>query len=322
MDNDLFESFVGVSQIEKADGCIDPLFRNTPQFLAEQLGDALGLRALLKVETVNPIRCFKGRGTDFLARTRPRGDVLVCASAGNLGQGLAFAGRAHGLTTKIFASRSVDRGKLLAMRALGAEVHLVDGDFDAARQHAGETAARHGWTLVEDGSDAPLAEGAGTIAVELTRGNVAVDHVLVPVGNGSLACGVAAWLKAVSPSTQVIAVGATGAPAMEHAWRTGDTIPSTTPTTTFAAGLAARVPAPRAVKAMRATVDDFVLVDDRQLLDAMRLLVRTTGLITEPSGAAALAGAIAMRDQLAGATAALVITGGNVDERLLPQVIR
>ncbi|MEV0403050.1 pyridoxal-phosphate dependent enzyme [Actinoallomurus sp. NPDC050550] len=315
-------SFVDVGNIEKAAACINPLFRDTPQFFAERLSGTLGVQALVKVETVNPIRCFKGRGTDFLARTRPRGDVLACASAGNLGQGLAFAGREHGLATKIFAASTINPHKLAAMRALGADVRLIDGDFDAARQQAALTCERQGWTLVEDGTDPPLAEGAGTIAVELTAGPRSIDCVLVPVGNGSLACGVAAWFKAAAPATRVIAIGAAGAPVMEHAWRTGDTTPSAAPTTTIAEGLATRVPAPRAVEAMRATVDDFILVDDRQLLEAMRLLIETTGLIAEPSGAAAIAGALAMRNELAGAAAALVVTGSNIDHRLLPQVIR
>ncbi|MFJ4567222.1 threonine/serine dehydratase [Streptomyces caelestis] len=315
------EPLVDVGQIEKAAACVNPVFRDTPQFRADQLDDALGMRALLKVETVNPIRCFKGRGTDFLAQTRTRGAVLACASAGNLGQGLAYAGREHGLPTIVFAASSVNPKKLAAMWRLGAQVHLVQGDFDSARQLAAETAERHGWTLVEDGSDPPLAEGAGTIAVELTRFHPVIDIVFVPVGNGSLACGVAAWFKAVAPSTRVVAVGATGAPATERAWRTGDIASSTAPTTTIAEGLAARVPAPRAVEAMRATVDDFVLVDDHRLLDAMRLLKRTTGLIAEPSGAAALAGALTMRSQLAGAHAAMVITGANVDQGLLPPAV-
>jgi threonine dehydratase len=203
------------------------------------------------------------------------------------------------------------------MRRLGARVTLVDGDFDVARQCAADSAQRHGWTLVEDGNDPPLAEGAATIAVELTAAGHRIDYLLVPAGNGSLAAGVAAWVKAVAPSTRVIAVGAAGAPATAQAWRTGHSTAHTDPTTTIAEGLAARVPARRAVEAMRATVDDFVLVDDQQLLQAMRLLLRSTGLLAEPSGAAAVAAALAMRQQLAGTTTALVITGSNIDENLL-----
>ncbi len=186
------DDFVEIAQVERAAHCVNPVFRNTPQFFAGPLGEALGLRPLLKVETVNPIRCFKGRGTDFLARTATRGDVLVCASAGNLGQGLAYAGREHDLRIEVFAASTVNAGKLAAMRRLGARVTLVDGDFDVARQCAADSAQRHGWTLVEDGNDPPLAEGAATIAVELTAAGHRIDCLLVPAGNGSLACGVAA----------------------------------------------------------------------------------------------------------------------------------
>jgi threonine dehydratase len=316
------QEFVDVGQIEKAATVISPVFRDSPQFLSDQLSEELNFSAMLKVETINPIRCFKGRGTDFLARTRPRGDVLVCASAGNLGQGLAHAGREHGLQTHIFAASTVNPIKLSAMRRLGAEVHLVDGDFDLARQSAAELAERHGWTLVENGEDSLLAEGAGTVAVELVRdGGRPIDHVLVPVGNGSLLCGMAAWLKSHAPDTRIIAVGATGSPAMERAWRTGDTTPGG-PTTTVADGIACRVPTTRAVRAMRATVERFVLVDDELILNAVGMLARTAGLIVEPSGAAALAGALSLRHELAGATVAMVITGGNIDPRLLARAMR
>jgi threonine dehydratase len=257
---------------------------------------------------------LQGPGHRLLARTATRGDVLVCASAGNLGQGLAYAGREHDLRIEVFSASTVNADKLAAMRRLGARVTLVDGDFDVARQCAAGSAQRHGWTLVEDGTDPPLAEGAATIAVELTAAGHSIDYLLVPAGNGSLAAGVAAWVKAVAPSVRVVAVGA---PATAQAWRTGDSTAHTDPTTTIAEGLAARAPARRAVEAMRATVDDFVLVDDQQLLQAMRLLLRSTGLIAEPSGAAAVAAALAMRQQLAGTTTAMVITGSNIDENLL-----
>ncbi|WP_405888718.1 pyridoxal-phosphate dependent enzyme [Streptomyces sp. NBC_01136] len=137
---------VDVGRTEKAAACVNPVLRDTPRYWAEPLGDALGLRALLKVKTVNPIRCFKRRGTDLLAQGRPRGDVLVCAAAGNLGQGLAHVGREHGLPTHVFAASTVNLGKLAAMRRLGAQVHLVDGGFDTARRSAAETADRNGWT--------------------------------------------------------------------------------------------------------------------------------------------------------------------------------
>ena len=311
---------IDAGRIERAAAEIDPRFLGTPQFVAGPLGDELGCRVRLKLETITPIRSFKGRGTDLLARTAGDGDVLACASAGNLGQGLAFAGRTRGLPVEIFAARDANPLKLDRMRALRATLHLVDGDFDAARAAVADAAEREGWRLVVDGRDRELAEGAGTIAVELTAGVEPPDVVIVPVGNGSLACGIASWLKAVHPATRVIAVGPAGAPAMERAWRTG-ALETGPPTTTIAEGLAARVPVAEAVGVMRATVDDFVLVEDERMLEAMRLLIDVCGLISEPSGAAGIAAALDLRDELRDATIAVPICGANVTREVLGRAL-
>ena len=158
-----------------------------------------------------------------ICSARGAGDgPLACASAGNFGQGLAYAGRTHGREVHVFAAVAANPLKLERMRGLGAQVELVDGDFDDAKHAAEERSRERGWRLIVDGRDAEIAEGAATMALELSRSDHRLDHVLVPVGNGSLICGVASWIKSVSPETEVIAVGPTGAPTMERAWRSGE----------------------------------------------------------------------------------------------------
>ena len=289
---------------------IDPVFRDTPQFKVESLQEPLGCDVVLKVESVNPIRSFKGRGTDLLARTAGDGAPLACASAGNFGQGLAYAGRTHGLEVHVYAAATANPLKLERMRALRAEVHLVDGDFDDAKTAVEEAAAEHGWQLVVDGLAPEIAEGAATMALELARFG-RLDHVLVPVGNGSLICGVASWLKEVSPDTEIVAVGPVGAPAMEQAWRTGEMAAGGS-TTTIADGLAARVPVPEALHLMRRIVDRFVLVEDNLLLRAVGLVHEHTGLVSEPSGVAGIAAILALGEELQGRTVATPLCGSNV----------
>ena len=309
---------VDLGRVERATQLIDPVFRDTPQFAPEALGEALGCEFVLKVETVNPIRSFKGRGTDLLAQAGSRAP-LACASAGNFGQGLAYAGRTHGREVRVFAAADANPLKLARMRALGAEVELVDGDFDDARDAVAAESDTRGWQLVVDGLDPEIAEGAGTMAVELARfGHL--DHVLVPVGNGSLICGVASWLKSVSPDTEVIAVGPTGAPAMERSWRTGQIVEGG-PTTTIADGLAARVPVPEAVELMKKVVDRYLLVDDDLLLRAIRLVYEACGLVSEPSGAAGIAGALALGDELAGRTVGAPLCGSNATPELFARAL-
>lgn len=309
MPHDLCMLEVDLGRVERAAQLIDPVFRDTPQFLADELREPLGCDVVLKVETINPIRSFKGRGTDLLAR-ESGGAPLACASAGNFGQGLAYAGRTHGREVHVFTAADANPLKVARIRALGAAVEVVDGDFDDARDAVEAAAAERGWQLVVDGLDAEIAEGAGTMAVELAPFG-RLDHVLVPVGNGSLICGVASWMKSVSPDTEVIAVGPVGAPAMERAWRTGE-METGGPTTTIADGLASRVPVPEALQVMRRVVDQFVLVEDALLLRAVRLVYELCGLVTEPSGVAGIAGILALGEELRGRTVGVPLCGSNV----------
>ena len=181
---------------------IDPVFRDSPQYVSEALGEEVAFRPLLKVETLNPVRCFKGRGGSVLAAQAAPGDVLACASAGNFGQGVAYGARAAGLRCVVYASDAAQPDKLARMRALGADVRLVAGDFDAAKDAAEAAAAEEGMRSIVDGREPEIALGAGTIARELTAWPEPIDAVVIPVGNGSLAWGMTAWLAAHAPETE------------------------------------------------------------------------------------------------------------------------
>jgi threonine dehydratase len=290
-----------LTRIEEAGRTIDPVFAGSPQFVSEQVGAALGRNVLIKVETVNPLGSFKGRGADFLLRSLPRDSIVVCASSGNFGLALAHAGQAHGIAVRVYVSPGISPAKLARMGSLGAEVTVTDGDAAAAaRAYA---AAQHGCVLA-NGHPA-VAEGAGTIGIELLRAGP-VDTVVLPVGDGALITGVGRWVKARSPATQVIGVCPAGAPVMAQSWRAGRVIRAER-TDTIADGLAMLQPSAGTVRLMRDLVDDMVLVTDEALLGGMRLAARTLGLLIEPSAAAGLA-AIA-EHQLPGHTLATVLTG-------------
>lgn len=197
------------------------------------------------------------------------------------------------------------------MRDLGAEVVLAGGDFDAAKAAARDYAAREGLRFIEDGRDPPIAEGAGSMAVELLRRPRPFDAVLIALGNGALINGVGTWIKARAPGTRVVGVCASGAPAMERSWRNGrvETTPSVD---TIADGIGVRIPVPEALEDMRGVVDDVLLVDDAMILRAMRLLLEHTGLLVEPSGAVGIAAVLAHRERFAGQFLATPLCGGNV----------
>lgn len=314
---------LSLDRIAEAARCIDPVFLGSPQYVCEPLAELAGCRLTLKVETTNPIRSFKGRGADYavgkLVERGERGPV-VCASAGNFGQGMAYACRKRGLPITVFAAHGASPLKLDRMRALGAEVGTAGADLEEAKQIARAWAAERAARFVEDGEDPHVSEGAGSIAVELLAHDDAFDAVIVPVGDGALINGVARWIKAASPSTRVVGVCSRGAPAMAEAWRRRlRGLPAAEPRLpdTIADGIAVRRPIPVSLDDMRDTVDDLVEVDDAALVGAMRALHAHAGLVTEPAGVAGLAAVLDRRIDVAGQRVATVICGGNATREQL-----
>ncbi len=304
---------LSLANIEQAAATIHPVFRDTPQLGFDSLSGEVGAEVVLKVETLNPIRSFKGRGSDYYVSSLPDRTPLVVASAGSFGQGLAYATRSRRVPLTVFASENANPLKRDRMRELGAEVILAGHDFDAAKSAAREHAERHGFRFVEDGRDAAIAEGAGTIAVELLRGPRIFDGVLIAVGNGSMINGMGTWIKAQAPAAKVIGVCAAGAPAMERSWRKGE-VEVTSTAETIADGVAVRVPVPEAVEDSRSVVDDMLLVDDAMILRAMRLLLHHAGILVEPSGAMGIAALLAHRERFEGQYLATVLCGGNISD--------
>ncbi len=308
---------LNLENIERAARIIDPVFRDSPQFVDEQLCAALGRRVLVKVETLNPIRSFKGRGADFFVQDLKNVRKLVCASAGNFGQAMAYVGRNRGIAVEVFVAADANPVKVDRMRAFGATVTAGGPTFDSAKQTARQYSDRHpGCRFVEDGDEIAITEGAGTIGIEILR-SFAPDTIVVPLGDGALITGIAAWVKEHSSRTKIIGVCPSGAAAMFESWRAGRII-STGKSDTIADGIAVTAPVPKALERMRSVVDDLVLVSDAQMMEAMRLAAATLGLILEPSGAAGLA-AISVH-KFPGDQLATILTGSNIRPDHLAQI--
>lgn len=309
---------LSLEAIDAAATMIHPLFRNSPQFECEPLAHAVGAASLLlKLETANPLRSFKGRGADFFMHRNAAslaGRTLVCATAGNWGQAMAWVCRARGWPLVVYSATTANSLKLERMRAMGAEVRLVGDDFDASKDAARRFCDESGAAFVEDGRDAAIAEGAGTIGVELLAGDgpPAFDVLLVPLGNGALLTGVGRWVKAHAPGVQVIGVAAAAADAMAVSWREGRVIDRDS-ARTIADGIAVRRPVPEAVADMAGTVDDVLLVDEASIERAMKLVFAKAGLVVEPAGVAGIAAAIE-HAPLRGRRLATVLCGSNLTE--------
>jgi threonine dehydratase len=293
---------------------IAPEFRGTPQYECEQLGALLGCRITLKVESLNPVRCFKGRGTETVLARLVSADgprSVICASAGNLGQALAYSGRRRGVPCTVVASATVNPLKLRRMHELGATVHLVDGDIEVARRTARELADRDGLFLVEDSENLDTCEGAGTIGLELVESPEPFDAVLVALGGGAMATGVGHVIKSRVSSTAVVGVQPEGAPAMTLSWRAGQVVETET-IDTIADGVAGRHPIPEVLDDLLVIADDVLLVSEDSILAGMRLLYQHAGLVVEPSAALGVAAVLENRSRYEDAHVATVVCGGNV----------
>lgn len=305
---------LSLERIEQAARTIDPRFLHSPQLEFDTLSAVLGCRLTVKVETLNPVRCFKGRGADFLLAGRVadgRREPLVCASAGNFGQAMAYACRKHGIALTVFAAVDANPFKIERMQALGAQVLRHGEDFDAAKDAARAWAQAQGQEFIEDGAQAEISEGAGSIAVELLRHDARFDALLLPLGNGALLTGMARWMKAHSPATRIVGACSSGAPSMAEAWRSGQLV-SYPPVQTIADGIAVRVPIAATVAGLHGLMDEVLLVDDDTIVQAIRLVHEHAGLVVEPAGAVGIAALLANRDAFAGLDVATVLTGAGV----------
>jgi threonine dehydratase len=315
--NDNFPTHrLSLANIARSTSVIDPVFLNSPHYNCEPLSEALGCALTIKLDFANPIRSFKGRGASFLLREmEARNDTrqIVCASAGNWGQAMAYACRAAGQPIVVFASKHANALKVDRMRAIGADVRIAGEDFDAAKDAAKAYAAEIGGVMIEDGLAAEVSEGHGTMAIELLQHGDAYDAVVIALGNGAMLAGMARWIKAASPTTRVYGVCARGADSMEKSWRAQRVLETQT-ANTIADGIAVRVPIPEAVADMQGIVDDVLLVDDTHIVSAMQLTYRHAGLLTEPAGAAGLAGIVAHRELFLGQRVATVLCGSNLTE--------
>ena len=268
----------------------------------------------IKLETANPVRNFKARGTEvvtsLLADNGSR--ALVCASGGNLGQALAWSGRKRGLDITVVASRFAPAVKLDAVRALGATLELVDGDHEMARARAAAIARQEGIRLLEDSLDIETCEGAATIGLELVDAASSFDAVLVALGGGALATGVGHVMKAFAPDVEVICIQPAGAPAMTLSWRQRRVV-TTESTDTIADAVVGRCPIPAVLNDLLVVADHAVLVQETSIVAGMRVLFEDAGLVVEPSAALGVAAILEDRARFAGRHVVTIVCGSNVD---------
>ena len=280
----------------------------------DPLSESLGCVTTLKVETLNPIRCFKGRGSqlavaDAIARNA---HTVVCASAGNLGQAVAYCAQSSNVNSVVFASNSASKLKLQRIEELGASLCLVDGDIEVARKEAKLFAEADGVYLIEDSENIATCECAATIGLELiSEDTPQLDAVLISLGGGALASGVGCVFKQHCPATEVLCVQPRGAPAMTLSWRERRVV-NTESIDTIADGVAGRYPIPEVLGDLLEVVDDSLLVGEDSIRRGMQIIYKHAGLIVEPSAALGVAAILENRERFANKHVALILCGSNI----------
>jgi threonine dehydratase len=314
---------VTYDDIVAAEKVVHQYVKPTPLYEWPALSSMLGCRFYLKHENHTPTTAFKVRGginlVSRLSEEQKRHGVLGCTT-GNHGQSLAYACRLFNVRCVLVVPEKANPDKLAAMRALGAELIEHGRDYDEARDHCESIREREGYRYVHSADEPDLIAGVGTYALEIFEELPTPDVILVPVGLGSGICGTALVAAARRPATRVIGVQAEGAPSVTLSWRSGQTVETQTPRT-FAEGMATRKPAKMTLELMRSYVHDMVLVDDADLCEAIRLLLRVTHNLAEGAGAASTAAALRLREQLAGKRVVGVLSGGNLDLRDLRRIL-
>ncbi len=294
---------------------------DTPCVASKTLSQLTGAEVFLKFENLQYTASFKERGAcnklaQLSAAERARG--VVAMSAGNHAQGVAYHAQRLGIRAVIVMPRFTPGVKIARTRGFGAEVVLHGDTLDQARQHALSLAEAQGLVLVHPYDDEAVIAGQGTVALEMLRAVPELDTLVVSVGGGGLIAGMATAAKAIKPGIRVVGVQTVRFPAMVNAV-THTQHPQGQ--TTIADGMAVGTPGTLARAIVAERVDDWLLVDEGDIEQAIVMLLEIEKTLVEGAGAAGLAALLKYPERFAGQKVGLVLCGGNIDPLVLAAII-
>jgi threonine dehydratase len=293
----------------------------TPTLISQTLSQLTGATVYLKFENLQFTAAYKERGA--LNRLLQLGDNakkngVIAASAGNHAQGLAYHGKRLGVPVTIVMPNTTPIVKVMQTESHGATVVLEGETFDAAYAHARQLEGERGLTFVHPFDEPEIIAGQGTVALEMLEDAPDIDTLAVPIGGGGLISGISTVARALKPEVEVIGVQAELYPSM-YAVINGKDMECSGDT--LAEGIAVKYPGELTRKFVRALVDEIVLVGERHLEQAVSLLLQIEKTVVEGAGAAGLAALLAHPERFKGKTVGVVLCGGNIDTRLLANVL-
>ncbi len=301
---------------------IAPYLPPTPMHSYPAINDLIGTEVFIKHENYQPVGAFKVRGgvnlvSQLSPQERERG--VIAASTGNHGQSVSYAARLFGVRARIVVPERANPGKVAAMRGMGAEVIFHGERFDEARVYCERLARDEQLRYIHSGDEPLLIAGVATEALEMLEAEPQLETIIVPVGGGSGAAGVAIVARAISPHIRVIGVQSEASPAAYESWKQKSLVNA--PNRTSAEGLATGSPFALPQKILWEMLDDFILLSEEEILRAMAWMVERAHTLSEAAGAAPLAAAYRMRDEMAGKKVGLVCSGGNTSIEQLAQAL-
>ncbi|MEZ5708276.1 MAG: threonine ammonia-lyase [Blastomonas sp.] len=310
-----------LQSIREAHETIAQAIVRTPTLLSRTLSEITGATVYLKFENLQFTAAYKERGAlNFLSRMDPaaRNKGVIAASAGNHAQGLAYHGTRMGVPVTIVMPGPTPTIKIQQTERVGGKVVLFGERFDDAYAHARELEAKEGLTFVHPFDDPVIAAGQGTVALEMLEDAPDIDHLVIPIGGGGLFSGMGTAARALKPEIGLTGVQAELYPSM-YATLNGLDMPCEGDT--LAEGIAVKQPGSFTQKIVRELADDIVLVSETHLETAVSLLLQIEKTVVEGAGAAGLAALLAHPERFAGKTVGVVLCGGNIDTRLLANVL-
>ena len=301
---------------------IRPYLKPTPTYSYPAINALIGTEVYIKHENYEPVGAFKVRGginlvSQLSQEEREKG--VIAASTGNHGQSVAYAARLFGVKAIIVVPENANPGKVAAMQGMGAEVVFYGANFDQSKKYCEALAQEHGYRYIHSGDEPLLIAGVATEALEMLEDEPDLEVIIVPIGGGSGAAGVSIVAHAVNPHIQVIGVQSEASPAAYESWRQKRLVEA--PNRTFAEGLATGRAFELPQKIMQALLHDFVLVSEEEIMHAMVWMIERAHTLAEGAGAASLAAAYRMRDQLKGKKVGLICSGGNTSLEHLKRVL-
>ncbi|MGJ3264815.1 MAG: threonine ammonia-lyase [Salinarimonas sp.] len=312
---------VTLDDIRAAAATIAPHVVRTPLVAAPRLSERLGARLWLKLETMQPTGAFKERGAAnrlaaLDADERARG--VVAMSAGNHAQAVGYHAARLGVPATIVMPEGTPLVKVENTRAHGTRVILSGETVAEAETEARRLAEEEGLVFVHPYDDARVIAGQGTIALEMLEDAPGLEMLVVPIGGGGLAAGMAIAAKALSPSIRIVGVETRLYPSFRNAIH-GETLP--VGGATLAEGIAVKRPGGLTLPIVRDLVDEIVLVDEPEIERAVNLCATSQRIMAEGAGAAGIAAMLARPELFHGRAAGVVICGGNIDPRILASVM-